>query len=183
MRCGPLVWRALRKVTGIAIIGAGNVGRALATAGVRAGHSVVMTAFNPDHGKRAAAGSAAAAPNAEAAGTAEVAILAMLFDAVGVIVDELGAALDRKIVVDDINRVNPMIPARPSLQRRAPRRSGPRPASAGGPLAPARVLKGMAFADGNWSGPLAAPDEAATSPDLRQTSAVLVLASRGKGKS
>lgn len=142
MLCGPLVWRALRKVTGIAIIGAGKVGRALATAGVRAGHSVVMTAFNPDHGKRAAAGSAAAAPNAEAAGTAEVAILAMPFDAVGVIVDELGAALDRKIVVDDINRVNPMIPARPSLQRRAPRRSRPASRQRGWPTGPSPGTEG-----------------------------------------
>ena len=31
----------------------------------------------------------------------------MPFDAVGVIVDKLNAALDRKIVVDVINRVNP----------------------------------------------------------------------------
>ena len=93
----------------IAIIGAGNVGRALATASVRAGHSGVISATDPAHAQdaTASAGATAASSNAEAVGPAEVVILAVPVDAVGVIVDELGTALDRKVVVDVTNRANP----------------------------------------------------------------------------
>ena len=90
----------------IAIIGAGNMGRALANSSVRGGHSVVISATDPAHAQDAAgsAGAKAASSNAEAVGAAEVVILAV---PVGVIVDELGAALDGKAVVDVTNRVNP----------------------------------------------------------------------------
>ena len=93
----------------IAIIGAGNVGRALSTSSVRAGHSVVISATDPAHARDAAesAGAKAASSNAEAVGAAEVVILAVPVDAAAPIVDELGPALDGKVVVDVTNRVNP----------------------------------------------------------------------------
>lgn len=93
----------------IAIIGAGNVGRALATSSVRAGHSVVISATDPAHARDAAqsAGAKAASSNAEAVSGAETVILAVPVDAISGIVDELGAAFDGKIVVDVTNRVNP----------------------------------------------------------------------------
>src|SRR5689334_13949316 len=97
----------------IAIIGAGNVGQALATSSVRAGHSVVISATDRTHAQDAAAGAGAraASSNAEAVGSAQVVILAVPVDAVALIVDELGAAFDGKVVVDVTNRVDPDDPA------------------------------------------------------------------------
>jgi 8-hydroxy-5-deazaflavin:NADPH oxidoreductase len=93
----------------IAIIGAGNVGRALVTSSVRASHSVAISATDPAHAQDAAAtaGARAAASNAEAVRTADVVILAVPADAIESIADELGAALDGKVVVDVASRVNP----------------------------------------------------------------------------
>ena len=53
----------------IAVIGAGNVGRAIARFGVRDGHEVIITARHEDHAREAAAetGASPAASNAEAA--------------------------------------------------------------------------------------------------------------------
>jgi predicted dinucleotide-binding enzyme len=92
----------------IAIIGAGNVGRALAASGLRAGHSVVLTATEPAHAREAAelVGAGAAATNAEAVGPADVVILAVPADAVAGIADDLGQELDGKIVIDVTNRMN-----------------------------------------------------------------------------
>lgn len=97
----------------IAIIGAGNVGRALATAGVRAGHAVVLTAADPEGARQTAGqiGAVAADSNAAAVAPAEVVILAVPADAAAGIVEELGPALDGKIVIDVTNRVNPDDPA------------------------------------------------------------------------
>lgn len=60
----------------IAVIGAGSVGRSLATAFARAGHDVVVGVRAPDDPKHADLGLALAAP-AEAAAGAEVAVLAV----------------------------------------------------------------------------------------------------------
>jgi predicted dinucleotide-binding enzyme len=93
----------------IGIIGAGNVGQALATASVRAGHTVKISSTTPDEAARvaAAAGAAAAPSNQAVVADADVVVLAVPFDAVRGIVDELGAALDGKVLVDVTNRFAP----------------------------------------------------------------------------
>ncbi|MGE0543327.1 MAG: NADPH-dependent F420 reductase [Dehalococcoidia bacterium] len=101
--------RHRRPIMQIAIIGAGNVGRALATASVRAGHAVTLTSAIPSEAERVAAevGAGAARSNGEAVADAEIVILAVPFDAVQAIVSELGAALDGKVVIDVTNRFAP----------------------------------------------------------------------------
>jgi 8-hydroxy-5-deazaflavin:NADPH oxidoreductase len=93
----------------IAIIGAGNVGRALATASVRAAHAVTITSAAPSEAERVAAevGASAAASNGDAVAGAEIVILAVPFDAVQAITGELGSALDGKVVIDVTNRFAP----------------------------------------------------------------------------
>ena len=63
----------------IAIIGAGNVGRALATSFSRAGHAVIVASRDPEHSAAvaSAAHGRAAANNAEAAAAADVVVLAV----------------------------------------------------------------------------------------------------------
>jgi 8-hydroxy-5-deazaflavin:NADPH oxidoreductase len=63
----------------IAIIGSGNVGKALAGSFTRAGHDVTLTASNPDHAREAAAqsGGRAAESNREAVAAAELVVLAV----------------------------------------------------------------------------------------------------------
>jgi predicted dinucleotide-binding enzyme len=93
----------------IGIIGAGNVGKALATASVRAGHAVKISSTMPEEAARvaAAAGASAASSNQAVVANADVVILAVPFDAIRGIVDELGAALDGKVLVDVTNRFAP----------------------------------------------------------------------------
>jgi NADPH-dependent F420 reductase len=90
----------------IGIIGAGNVGQALATASVRAGHAVIITSTTPNEAERVAAavGATAGASNHAVVADADVVILAVPFDAVNGIVSELGAALEGKILIDVTNR-------------------------------------------------------------------------------
>ena len=92
----------------IAIIGAGNVGGALAAASTKAGHQVVLAAADPAHAEQAAqaAGATAAASNAEAVHGADVVVLAVPGSAVAAVTAELGAALDGKTVVDSTNPLN-----------------------------------------------------------------------------
>ena len=63
----------------IAIIGAGNVGKALAGSFKRAGHQVTITATHPEHAADAAqaTGSRAAASNAEAIAGSDFVVLAV----------------------------------------------------------------------------------------------------------
>jgi 8-hydroxy-5-deazaflavin:NADPH oxidoreductase len=89
----------------ITIIGAGNVGKALTGSAVRAGHSVTVSSAG---GKSAqalaeASGARAAASSREAAEGAELVILAVPYTAVPDVLDEIGPALDGKIVVDATN--------------------------------------------------------------------------------
>ncbi len=93
----------------IGIIGAGNVGQALATASVRAGHAVTISSRTAEEAERVAAevGATATASNHDAVADADVVILAVPFDAVQAIVDELGAALDGKALIDVTNRFAP----------------------------------------------------------------------------
>jgi 8-hydroxy-5-deazaflavin:NADPH oxidoreductase len=93
----------------IAIIGAGNVGRALATSLTRAGHDVTISAAHPEHAREAASqtGATAAATNIAAAKTAQLVVLAVPATAIDQIADELGSGLDGKVLVDVSNRPTP----------------------------------------------------------------------------
>jgi hypothetical protein len=94
----------------IAIIGAGNVGGALAAAAVGAGHEVTLTAATREHAdaaaKNAGAGARSAASNAEAVRDAELVVLAVPGAAVPGLAAELGDALSGTVVVDSTNALN-----------------------------------------------------------------------------
>ena len=91
----------------ISIIGAGNVGRALATSFVRAGHSVTVTSRDPEHAGAVAGATHAhlARTNAEAAGGADVVVLAVPFASVETVAAEIRDAVKGKVVVDTTNRM------------------------------------------------------------------------------
>ena len=93
----------------IAIIGAGNVGRALAASLTRAGHDVTISAAHPDHAVEAASqtGATAAATNAEAATGADLVVLAVPAQSIGKIAGAMGSSLDGKVVIDVSNRPTP----------------------------------------------------------------------------
>lgn len=93
----------------IAIIGAGNVGKALSGSFVRAGHDVTISSQHPDNARAAAAesGAKAAATNAEAIPDADVVVLAVPYGVLAEVVDELGDALNGKVVVDVTNPLRP----------------------------------------------------------------------------
>jgi predicted dinucleotide-binding enzyme len=92
----------------IAIIGAGNVGKALATAGVRAGHDVTLAATTPESAAEAAkaTGAKAARSSVEAVKDAELVILAVPSSKLDDVIGQLGSALTDKAVIDTTNRVN-----------------------------------------------------------------------------
>jgi 8-hydroxy-5-deazaflavin:NADPH oxidoreductase len=96
----------------IAIIGSGNVGKALATSAKRGGHSVSISASSPENAQQAAqtTGVEAANSNSQAVAGAEVVILAVPAGSISGVVADLGSALDGKAVVDVSNRVNPSDP-------------------------------------------------------------------------
>jgi predicted dinucleotide-binding enzyme len=93
----------------IAIIGAGNVGTALAGALARAGHRVTISAKTPGHAAQVAqtTGTGAASTNKDAVEGSEVVILAVPGTAFGELVAELGQDLAGKVVVDVSNRPTP----------------------------------------------------------------------------
>ena len=90
----------------IAIIGAGNVGRALATSAVRAGYSVSLSSTDPEDAQAVAAttGARSIASSLDAVEAAEMVVLAVPYPALDGLVAELGGALTGKIVVDVTNR-------------------------------------------------------------------------------
>jgi NADPH-dependent F420 reductase len=92
----------------IAIIGAGNVGRALGTSFVRAGHSVAIASRDPeDAGNVAAAtGAHVAASNTSAAKGADIVVLATPFSSAPEIAADIAAVVDGKVVVDVSNRMS-----------------------------------------------------------------------------
>jgi 8-hydroxy-5-deazaflavin:NADPH oxidoreductase len=92
----------------IAIIGAGNVGRALATAFTRAGHAVRITARDLEEAGEAAAVSGAhtSASNAEAARSADVVILAIPFTSAEAVATEIRGTVTGKPVIDVSNRMS-----------------------------------------------------------------------------
>jgi len=91
----------------IAIIGAGNVGGALASSSVRAGHTVTLSAKDPAHAdaKAKETGARAVESAAYAVRDADVVILAVPYSAVDAVLDELGGALAGKVLIDVTNRV------------------------------------------------------------------------------
>jgi 8-hydroxy-5-deazaflavin:NADPH oxidoreductase len=93
----------------IAIIGAGNVGTALAGAFVRAGHHVTISATHPEHATQAAkaTGTGSVGTNQEAIAAGDVVILAVPGTAFDAIVGEVGDQLAGKVVVDVSNRPTP----------------------------------------------------------------------------
>jgi predicted dinucleotide-binding enzyme len=93
----------------IAIIGTGNVGKALGSSLVRAGHNVTFAASNPNHAAELAHDlhARAAASNTEAVDGADVVILAVPTTSLGTIANEIGASAAGKVVIDVSNRPTP----------------------------------------------------------------------------
>jgi 8-hydroxy-5-deazaflavin:NADPH oxidoreductase len=89
----------------IAVIGAGNMGSALARALDVAGHTVTVTARNPAHAEKVADEFkvAAAASNREAVQGADMVVLAVPSKAVAAVVEDLDGLLGEAIVVDPTN--------------------------------------------------------------------------------
>jgi predicted dinucleotide-binding enzyme len=93
----------------VAIIGAGNVGRALASSLTRAGHDVTISAAHPEHAAEAASqtGARSADTNSAAATGADLVVLAVPAQALDTVAGDLGSAIDGKVVVDVSNRPTP----------------------------------------------------------------------------
>lgn len=92
----------------VAIIGSGNVGKALGSSISRAGHDVILTANNPEHARAAAAeiGARAADSNVAAVNDADVVILAIPYVAAGQeVASEIVDASAGRVVVDATNPV------------------------------------------------------------------------------
>lgn len=91
----------------IAIIGAGNVGTALATSFTRAGHDVVIASRDPEDAAKAVAASGArvATDNVSAVTQADVVIPAVYFTSFPEIASEIATAAAGKIVIDVSNRI------------------------------------------------------------------------------
>ena len=93
----------------ISIIGAGNVGRAVATSAQRAGHHVTITAANLESARQTAAetGATAVDSTADAVRDADIVVLAVPYSAIADVVAQAGHALDGKTVMDATNRPTP----------------------------------------------------------------------------
>lgn len=98
----------------VAIIGSGNVGKALAGSATKAGHKVTMAANDPQHAEDAAkATNAAAAPSSkDAVKGADLVILAVPSKTVDDVVGSLADELDGKVIIDVTNRLNMQEPAK-----------------------------------------------------------------------
>jgi predicted dinucleotide-binding enzyme len=93
----------------IAIIGAGNVGKAITSSATKAGHSVTLSSASGDSAIAAAqeSGARAAASNREAVEGADVVVLAIPYSAVDQVLVEVGTLLDGKVLVDATNPLKP----------------------------------------------------------------------------
>ena len=115
----------------IGIIGSGNVGKALAAAGTRAGHTVTLSARSPENAQEAAkaTNSHAAGSNQEAVKDADLVVLAVPADKVDDVLGSLASELDGKVIVDVTNRVDVKDPGQvldgssmaEHIQKRAPK--------------------------------------------------------------
>jgi predicted dinucleotide-binding enzyme len=90
----------------VAIIGTGNVGGALTRACIRAGHSVVVSSTNAESSESLAreTGAAVAPTITHAVSAAEIVVLAVPYEAVAGIVNEVAGAINDKILIDVTNR-------------------------------------------------------------------------------
>ena len=94
----------------VAIIGAGNVGKALATSITRAGHEVTISASTAESAREAAdaVGAQAAPRNVDATRDADIVILAVPFVGAGQeVANEIREAVAGKTVVDVTNPMKP----------------------------------------------------------------------------
>jgi NADPH-dependent F420 reductase len=93
----------------VAIIGAGNVGRALASSITRAGHDVTIAARHPEHARAAAEefGATPADSNASAVVDADVVVLAIPYSAGEQIADDIRDEVAGKAVIDVSNPIKP----------------------------------------------------------------------------
>jgi 8-hydroxy-5-deazaflavin:NADPH oxidoreductase len=94
----------------VAIIGAGNVGTALATSITNAGHTVTITARDPEHARAAAerSGATPASSNVAAAREADLVILAVPYaGATERVADDIRGEVAGKTVVDVTNPLTP----------------------------------------------------------------------------
>ena len=112
-----------------AIIGSGNVGKALAGSFIRAGHGVTLSAAHAEHARVAAAatGARAAATAREAVAGADVVVLAVPYGALLDLVDELGDALRARSSSTPPTRCATTIRDSPSRARPRPSRCRPAP--------------------------------------------------------
>lgn len=92
----------------VAIIGSGNVGKALAGSAVKAGHSVTLTATSRKKADEVAhaTGAHAAGSNQEAVKDADIVVIAVPYDKLGEAFRSLGDSVDGKVVIDATNHVN-----------------------------------------------------------------------------
>jgi 8-hydroxy-5-deazaflavin:NADPH oxidoreductase len=110
--------------TRIAIIGAGNVGRALATSATRAGYQVTISSSDPADATQiaSATGATVALSNRDAAAKSEIVVLAVPVTALETLAAELSDVLTGKIVVDVSNRPTQAGPSiAETLQARLPK--------------------------------------------------------------
>jgi NADPH-dependent F420 reductase len=121
----------------VAIIGTGNVGRALGTSLSRAGHDVTFAARDAAKTRRVAdeVGVAAAETAAEAAAAAEVIVLAVPYGAIAELAVEIRDSVAGKVVVDATNPVKadysgPAVPAGSGAEQVAEALPGARVAKA-----------------------------------------------------
>jgi len=94
----------------IAIIGSGNVGRALATSFTRAGHAVTIASRSPEHAAAAAdaAGATSAGSIVDAVAAADIVVLTIPFaGAAEGVASTIREAVGGKIVVDVTNPARP----------------------------------------------------------------------------
>ena len=93
----------------IAIIGTGNVGKALGTSLVRAGHDVTFAAQDAEKTRKVAAeiGGSASTSAADAASGADAIVLAIPYRAAQAVAQSLGASAAGKVVIDATNPLKP----------------------------------------------------------------------------
>ena len=94
----------------VAVIGAGNVGTALATSMIRAGHEVTIASRDPAHARAAAEGSGARPSESSSAAVrdADVVVLAIPYVAAGeAVAAEIAPLVDGKTLIDATNPIWP----------------------------------------------------------------------------
>src|SRR2546425_8630069 len=92
----------------IAIIGSGNVGKALASSATKAGHHVTLSARSAEKAREVAqaTNAHAASSNRDAVKDAELVVLAVPADKVDEVVGALSPELDGKVIIDVTNRID-----------------------------------------------------------------------------